>query len=97
MRILKAAFLILMTSAAMSPANAEKQAEKQRQARAKAMVKDAKALEKSGRLVEARKEYAQSETVFETKDAVKGIKRLDEKLQQQVKTTLVQAQKLYAA
>jgi Flp pilus assembly protein TadD len=85
-----------MACTASSAANVEKQAGKQLQTRAKAMVKDAKALERSERLVEARKEYVQSEAVFETKDAVKGIKRVDDKLQQQVKMKLAEAQKIYA-
>jgi hypothetical protein len=86
-----------MVCAALSAANPGESMQKQFQARAKSPVKEAKGLEKAGRPAEARKEYAQSEAVFETKDAAKGIKRVDEKLQQQVRTTLAQAQKLYTA
>ena len=96
MRLVKAGFLILVACTATFAGSAGKQAEKQAQAKAKVMVKDAKSLEKAGRLVEARKEYMQSEAVFETKDAVKGIKRVDDKLQEQVKNTIAAAQKLYA-
>src|SRR5579863_1740475 len=96
MRLVKAGFLILMACTVTYAGSAGKAAEKQAQAKAKLMVKDAKSLEKAGRLVEARKEYMQSEAVFETKDAVKGIKRVDDKLQEQVKNTIAAAQKLYA-
>lgn len=63
----------------------------------KAILKDAKRLEKSGHLVEARKEYAQSQAVFATKEAEKGLERVNSKLRDQVRKDLAQAGKLYVA
>jgi tetratricopeptide (TPR) repeat protein len=72
-------------------------ADKSGQNSVKAMLKDAKRLEKSGQLVEARKEYAQSQAFYPTKEAEKGIERVNSKLNDQVRKDLAQAAKLYAA
>ena len=72
-------------------------ADKSVQNSVKAMNKDAKRLEQSGRLVEARNEYTQSQAILATKDAEKGLERVNSKLRDQVKKDLAQAGKLYAA
>ena len=72
-------------------------ADKAGQDTVRAMLKNAKRLEKSGHLVEARKEYAESMSIFETKEAQKGVERVSSKLRDEVKKDLDQAAKLYAA
>jgi tetratricopeptide (TPR) repeat protein len=72
-------------------------ADKSVQNSVKGMIKDAKRLEQSGRLVEARNEYTQSQAIFATKDAEKGLDRVNSKLRDQVKKDLAEAGKLYAA
>ena len=72
-------------------------ADKSVQNSVKEMIKDAKRLEKSGHLVEARKEYTQSQAIFATKEAEKGLDRVNSKLRDRVREDLAQAGKLYAA
>jgi len=72
-------------------------ADKSGQNSVKEMIKDAKRLEKSGHLVEARKEYTQSQAIFATKEAEKGLDRVSSKLRDRVREDLAQAGRLYAA
>src|SRR5262249_51504162 len=51
--------------------------------------------EKSGNLIEARKLYANSEAFWESKDAEKAIKKIDDETHKQVKDALKQAHQLY--
>jgi hypothetical protein len=55
-------------------ASAENDEKKARDAQAEELVPQAKDLEQSGELVEARKRYASSPAFWETKDAKKAIK-----------------------
>ena len=66
------------------------------QGRVKAMTKDAKRLEKAGHLVQAQKEYAESQALIDTKEAEKGLERVKSKLRDRVKEELAQAGKLHA-
>jgi len=75
--------------------NLEKTQKKEMQSQAKAAIKEATALEKSGHLAEARSKYAESQALFETNDATDAIKRLDGEIRQRLKDTLAESRKLY--
>jgi tetratricopeptide (TPR) repeat protein len=62
---------------------------------AKQFVKEAKDLEKSGQLLEARTHYTNSQSFTETKDATEAIKRIDGEIRKQVKDALKKSHQLY--
>lgn len=62
---------------------------------AKQFIQQAKDLEKAGQLLEARKAYAQAQSFAETPATQKALRHIDEKLQQQTKTAIQNARKLY--
>src|ERR1035437_8439040 len=73
----------------------EKADKKALEQQAQAFVKEAKVLEKAGKLLEARTHYANSQSFAETRDAAEAIKRIDGEIQKRVKNALQQAHKLY--
>ncbi len=85
--------LLLLT--AIAYASDEKDQKKALEGQAKELVQQAKELEQSGDLVEARKLYANSQAFWETKDAEKAVKRIDEEIRKRVKDSLKQAKQLY--
>src|SRR5262249_11968639 len=76
-------------------ASEEKDQKKALEAQAKELILQAKDQEKSGNLIEARKLYANSQAFWETKDAEKAIKKIDDEIHKQVKDALKQAHQLY--
>src|SRR5215471_2479795 len=88
--------LLLVVSVPAALADNQEEAEKKAlQERAAEILKEAKALEKSGQLVEARTRYANSQAFWETKDAAQAIKHIDEEIGKRVKEALKQAHQLY--
>ena len=77
--------------------NIEKTQKKELEAQAKAIIGEAKSLEKSGELVEARAKYAESQAMIETNDAADAIKHLDDQIHKRVKDALSNSRKLYEA
>jgi len=75
----------------------QKTQKKELESGAKALNAEAKSLEKSGRLVEARLKYAESLGYIEEKEASQAISRLDDRLKNDVKAAIVSAQKLFDA
>ena len=68
--------LIFVLSCGLAAENAEKAQKKELEAQAKAIIVEAKSLEKSGELVEARTKYTESQAMIETNDAADAIKHL---------------------
>jgi tetratricopeptide (TPR) repeat protein len=89
----KLIILLLLVVPAFS--SEEKDEKKALEAQAKELVQQAKDLEKSGQLVAARKRYATSQAFWETKDAAKAIKHIDDEINKQIKDALKQAHQLY--
>lgn len=90
--------LILALLLAVPVAFADDQEKAQKKAleqQADQLIKEAKDLERSGQLLEARSRYAGSQAFWETKDAVQAIKHIDEVIHNRVKDALRQAHKLY--
>jgi len=87
--------ILLMLFLLPAFASEEKDEKKALEVQAKALVQQAKELEQSGQLVEARKAYASSQAFWETKDAEKAIKHIDDEIRRRVKDALKQAHHLY--
>lgn len=81
--------------AAVRKDDQEKTQKKALEQQANELIREAKDLEKSGQLLEARARYAGSQAFWETKDAVQAIKHIDEVIHNRVKDALRQAHKLY--
>lgn len=79
----------------LSAENLEKTQRKDMQAQAKAMMKEAAGLEKTGHLAEARAKYAESQSLIETNEAANAIKQLDQEIRNRVKDRLSQSRQLY--
>lgn len=89
-------FLLALLSCSFALADdAEKTQKKEMQSQAKASIKEAASLEKSGHLAEAREKYAESQALYETGEATDAIKHLDEEIKNRVKDSLSSARKLY--
>jgi len=89
--------LIFVLSCGLAAENAEKAQKKELEAQAKAIIVEAKSLEKSGELVEARAKYTESQAMIETNDAADAIKHLDDQIHKRVKDALGNSRKLYEA
>lgn len=87
--------MILLLLSGLVFASEEKDEKKALEAQAKVLVGQAKELEKSGQLIEARKQYASSQAFWETKDAEKAIKHIDDEIRSRVKDALKRAHQLY--
>jgi tetratricopeptide (TPR) repeat protein len=91
----RTAVLLLLCAPLVFADNQEKNEKKALEHQAQAFVKEAKDLEKSGKLLEARARYASSQAFAETKDAAEAIKRIDGEIQKRVRAAVQQAHKLY--
>ena len=92
---MKFLWIFILLLAIPSFSSEEQNEKKALEAQAKALVEEAKALEKSGDLIEARKQYASSQAFWETKDAEKAIKHIDDEIRNRVKDALKRAHQLY--
>ncbi len=91
-------FLLLAVLSLSLPTAADdlqKTQKKDLETSAKALNEEAKSLEKSGKLVDARLKYAESLGYIELKDATQAISRLDDTLKTNAKTAVASVQKLY--
>jgi tetratricopeptide (TPR) repeat protein len=77
-------------------ANSEKDAKKEMEREARALIAEAQFLEKSGDLLLARAKYAQSEALFETKYASEGVKHIDKEIHKKIESYLAQAGKSFS-
>ena len=75
----------------------EKSQKKEFEAQVKIMTAEAQRLEKSGKLVEARGKYAESQALIEVKDVTEAIKHLDDEIRNRVKNNLAASRKFYEA
>ena len=89
------AIQVLLFSALALADNPEKAEKKALDLQAKTFVKEAKDLEKVGKLLEARAHYASSQSFIETKDAAEAIKRIDGEIRKRTKSALQKAHQLY--
>lgn len=90
-------FLALVSCSLLAADDLEKSQKKDFEARVKVMTAEAQQLEKSGKLVEARNKYAESQALIEVKDVTEAIKHLDDEIQNRVKSNLAASRKLYEA
>jgi tetratricopeptide (TPR) repeat protein len=79
----------------MAAENLEKTQKKELEAQAKTILAEAKSLEKTGQLAEARVRYTESQAMIETSEAADAIKRLDDEIRKRVKDSLNESHKLY--
>lgn len=91
------AVLIFVLSCGLHAENLEKAQKKELESQAKAVIAEAKSLENSGQLAEARIKYAESQAMIEMKEASEAIKHLDDEIHKRVKDALSQSRKLYEA
>jgi tetratricopeptide (TPR) repeat protein len=89
--------ILLLSCGPLTADNLEKEQKKELETQAKAIIAEAKSLETSGQLAQARAKYAESQAMIEMKDAQSAIKRLDDEIHKQIKVALNQARKLYDA
>jgi len=75
----------------------EKSQKKEFEAQVKVMAAEAQRLERSGKLVEARNKYAESQALIEVKDVTEAIKHLDDEIHNRVKSNLAASRKFYEA
>src|SRR5689334_16522292 len=94
---LRTVLLVLALCSPLSAENLEKAQKKELEGQVKTMMAEAQRLEKSGQLAEARRKYADSQALIETKDVTEAIKHLDEEIKKRVKEKLGEARKLYEA
>ncbi|MGH9495707.1 MAG: tetratricopeptide repeat protein [Candidatus Sulfotelmatobacter sp.] len=87
--------LLLLVLIVPAFASEEKDQKKALEAQAKELILQAKDQEKSGNLLEGRKLYANSQAFWETKDAEKAIKKIDDEIHKQVKDAVKRAHQLY--
>jgi tetratricopeptide (TPR) repeat protein len=90
-------FLIVVLSGTLGAENVEKAQKKALESEARTIIADAKSLEQSGQLAEARVKYAESQALIEMKEAAEAIKHLDDEIHKRVKDALNQSRKLYEA
>ncbi len=96
MRI-RTTLLILSLVSGLNAENLEKTQKKELESQAKTIIAEAKSLEQSGQLADARAKYAESQAMIEMKEAAEAIKRLDDEIHKRVKDALNQSRKLYEA
>ena len=89
--------LALVVVAQSSTLAADKQQRKAKESEAKRLTSLGRNAEKQGRLLEARQQYLASEHVLFNEDADKGLERIAEGADKQVKTLMADAEKAYAA
>ena len=89
------AIMALALSCRLSAENLEKAQKKALETQAKTLISEAKSLEKSGQLAEAREKYAESQSLIEINEATDAIKHLDGEIKDRVKDALNESRKLY--
>jgi tetratricopeptide (TPR) repeat protein len=89
--------MLLLVCCPLVAENLEKTQKKELESQAKAIIAEAKSMEKSGQLSEARTKYVESQAMIEMKDAEAAIKRIDEEVHKRIKDALSQSHKLYEA
>src|SRR5215471_4056164 len=77
--------------------NLEKAQKKELESQAKALIAEAKGLEKTGQLAEARAKYTESQALIEINEATDAIKHLDDEIHKRIKNQLNESRKLYEA
>jgi tetratricopeptide (TPR) repeat protein len=91
------AILIFVLLGTVCAENVEKAQKKALESEARTIIAEAKSLEQSGQLAEARVKYAESQAMIEMKEAADAIKHLDDEIHKRVKDALNQSRKLYEA
>jgi tetratricopeptide (TPR) repeat protein len=89
--------ILLLSCGPLTAENLEKTQKKELESQAKAIIAEAKSMEKSGELAQARTKYVESQAMIEMKDAEAAIKRIDEEIHKRIKDALSQSHKLYDA
>jgi tetratricopeptide (TPR) repeat protein len=89
--------ILLLSLGPLTAENLEKAQKKELETQARAIIAEAKSMESSGQLSQARAKYAESQAMIEMKDAEAAIKRLDDEIHKQIKAALNQSRKLYDA
>lgn len=91
-------FLVFVFAGSLLSADSlEKTQKKELESQVKAIVAEAQALAKSGKLAEARIKYAESQALIEVKEVTDAIKHLDEDIRRQVQDALSKSRKVYEA
>ena len=90
-------FAALVLCSPLAADDLEKSQKKEFEAQVKIMTAEAQRLEKSGKLVEARGKYAESQALIEVKDVTEAIKHLDDEIRDRVKNNLAASRKFYEA
>ena len=83
--------LLLVFPILLAVAQSSQRDQKELERQAKRLVAAGNALEKQGKLAEARDKYVDAEGVAPTGDALSGIGRIDDELKQQVESLLAEA------
>src|SRR5262245_56158866 len=78
-----------------SASDLQKSQKKELESAAKALNDEARALEKSGKFVQARLKYAESLGYIESHDALSAISRVDDKLKEDAKSAVTNTQRTY--
>ena len=86
---------LLLFAAVTLADNKEKAEKKALELQAKTFIKEAKELEKAGRLIEARARYANSQSFSDSKDAIEAVKRIDGEIRKSLRDTARKAHQLY--
>ena len=89
--------ILLLSCGSLTAENLEKTQKKELESQAKAVIAEARSMEKSGELAQARTKYVESQAMIEVKDAEAAIKRIDEEIHKRIKDALSQSHKLYDA
>ncbi len=87
--------ILLLSWGPLAAENLEKAQKKELEIQAREIIAEAKSMESSGQLAQAREKYAESQAMIEMKDSEAAIKRLDDEIHKQIKAALNQARKLY--
>ena len=95
MKIARIALLIMVLCCGLAAENLEKTEKKALETQAKTLIAEAKSLEKSGQLAEAREKYTESQSLIEMNEATDAIKRLDSEIKDRIKDALNESRKLY--
>src|SRR3954454_23862638 len=71
---------VVAISSVLAADNLEKTQKRELESQAKAIIAEAKSLEQSGQLANARAKYAESQAMIEMKEAAEAIKHLDDEI-----------------
>jgi tetratricopeptide (TPR) repeat protein len=93
--VFRTILLFLTLAPALLADGQEKAEKKELTVQAKAIVAEAKNLENTGKIAEARVKYAESQAMIETNEAADAIKHLDDEIHRRVQDSLARARKLF--